>query len=932
MTIINNQFNKDNFLINFKYNAITTLFNFSPAKSIAEIVYAFFLDNCPFFNDSDKKTVQSLSSYDYYPGSLSLSCFQNLLEEFLKTESTKKLNPSTLKEIENFIEELKKEGPQANLIDSIRSSNLSALFFTITQSKKFKSKIAPMEISEELMNTLTESTIKQIEELEIGKSALFLTGSLLHETQLEVCKLGPQKWSIYYYDTDSIPTIKNFVIENDAICKKDFWKTIYQNKFKDDVHVYIHPYLTETLGKPIENSSTIAIREQKKNTCFFRCFYAVLKKKIMVSTNSQEAILQWTQFKKLFGQFLLNHPMLTDKSLKTMAEKKQLIKGEMSSLYESIYQCIDQGEAFAAYQSYKEVLEKIQPSCISTLPKFDGNNPFKSLKSCHKTLFELLNTFYKEPKDIETYFSTIAHPLVKKTFFISQKLYQNNQQLFREKLKEEILSLDSSFKTLFNKGIGLLKSATPKEPPIPCSAVSEEELNSYLQLFKKEPQKLENLSQKPYLAALLLQAVQFQKLEDLKLIYQKLNQEDRAYFEKSICSTSFSESSLSYSACREFILKDTNLILILPFISFCQKESLKQGDFELFIDLCSKICSLDTIEHLIEELTIDQIIQLLIALNKAHEGVKTGIFNILKKIYLNKPEALFSALSENSSHPSCQTLLNSIKPIFLYKTGQFQKLRAELHNRQSFYFFIEYPCISVSKESFPELLSLLQSDDSGITRRVSIDAIKSAIHEKDEGLLSMALQSICKSLDKSYLEYVVKDLNYEEKEFLLNHFPELSDEAAIAVLLKTLLIDYLTRLKTKKELDNMLPIFENLLEKYPVLKTALVESYSINLVNIINAKPELFGEDNIKKYLNTICREILELSEKKELYQHIFYDLSELWTTYLERYSIDKPLNAERFFIDEFVIRTNRDADGTCIKAFREMLDLLNKVSQEIKK
>lgn len=411
-------------------------FGISDDLIIKKFAFGFFADRC------ESEEAKSLSQYEWFIGSLSARCLRGQLSAFLKSKKAKQLHPKTRKQLESFIQISEDSKDQGFITDLARSKSISLLFLAKTGSKALM-KLGCKPAKEEV-DRLTDLTIRKIESLENGEMAFFTGGSLVHEIQIVVHHLEDGSWEVCICDTAEDPLVVYRPNEK-ILFSQNFWQLLYSKKLNVDFDNTTEDSLN-LLGEKVSNARVRAatLGKQKKATCHIKCHLAVLKSFIVYysSLPTEDALLEWIQFKRLFGAFFLKTNKLDDKKLKKVCKvyhkqhKYAFKRAEIFHFY------VKQNE----YAEMREAYLKAFEICGVHIEKQESSNKTANLAQLHNRLYNLLNSYPMTPDELKPFFNDIDNLAVKRTFDLFRRYFSSKQEekkaAFEKALQITSTSLD----------------------------------------------------------------------------------------------------------------------------------------------------------------------------------------------------------------------------------------------------------------------------------------------------------------------------------------------------------------------------------------------------------------------------------------------------------------------------------------------------------
>src|ERR1700733_2062539 len=499
-----------------------------------KVAMGFFLDRYEG-SPEEKKILQNLTRLEWFGGSMTASALTENLSAFLETDEAAELHPVTQQQIAYVVQLLQATQDQSAHIDIIRSGSMALSLLATTGNPFWCAVGLDFSVDEESIQQLSDRALHQIIGLGEKEKALFLVGTLQHETMLSIAYRGEDVWEVCYYDTaQSKQCLVVYSItgrEGNPFLEKSFWETLYRYKFSKYSSDQVRAHFAKLGERSNGQISSAMISDQKKNTCHFRCLFAILKDHIIRHSllGLDVARSEWSQFQASFGQFMLDRGALKDQELITLATQAQKSRYERAQ-YRSIF--VNDKEFDETVKAYQAMA-----ACFG----FDGQflaNQYASGELSRIAYLEgwadhLLRELEKCLIPLDQLKKRIGHinnRWVEKTFALFEERYQQSYRTFQRQLHDELDTISSDWNLQL------------EEIPIPCvgkvnfhkrteyatrTAISEAELNDVLALLIKNPRSLTRFSQRRCLTSVLLQAIQQGKLEEVTHIYQQMSAKDR---------------------------------------------------------------------------------------------------------------------------------------------------------------------------------------------------------------------------------------------------------------------------------------------------------------------------------------------------------------------------------------------------------------------
>src|SRR5581483_2050706 len=352
MNYINSLFS-DPFTTKNKLEIKKHIFGVGEEREVSKLAYAFFLDFAGSPDRNNPLCKNSFSKYEYFAGSITSDRLKHELCSFLESTFSSPLSKNSRQVIEKYIQLLESSQNLSEEIDLLRSAELR-LILLAASGQGAENANRPLEIEDQQLSRFTHLALEKVKALQVGEKAIFLTGSVLHETLLVVEKDSPNTFFVRYHDSADLV---HSYIAHDFLFQESFWSKIYRLKFSTNsslVQATLGEHFKE-LEKP-QQKCPFEIRPQCKNTCHLRCHLSVLKYEIMSShSDLSEAYIEWNLFKESFGQFLLENPHLKDEDLRYFSKLQQAKRSDTSRSVKNFHTCVQEGKA----QETLEIYEKI---------------------------------------------------------------------------------------------------------------------------------------------------------------------------------------------------------------------------------------------------------------------------------------------------------------------------------------------------------------------------------------------------------------------------------------------------------------------------------------------------------------------------------------------------------------------------------------------
>jgi hypothetical protein len=532
---------------------------------LRKVAFGFFGNNEPAYN---------FKNVEWCAGSLSAKCIKKLLVEFIhSSEAQQLLQNETLEQLKKYSALLEANRSQAALVDDIRSSNLQLSLLAATGYELFSQNadcnIDPREIEE-----LTTLTLKQIEDLKISEKILFLSGNLLHETQLSIERKEESLYEICHYDSNT--GISVYEADKTALTE-EFFRKVCARKFMH--HVLTAQDIIEDEARDpkfikITPSKLDAAQpsRQTSNTCHARGLLAVLKDTLVRHSPLREyqALKEWKLFKQLFAGLIAQK--IEDAPLRAICERRSIKYSQDSGMLDHFNFCIENGMFGETVEVYIKALSRFNRKINKA--SIDKFSELQALKFLHNTLLAtIFGTVEVNPKllvELKSFLKDFdGNACLNKSIELLLRKYAANMEKFRCSIRDEIdcihgnielkfRDLDSlaisSSKLLdviieklidiadkmdisvskFSISSGMSKSGEP-------IALTEEELDEYLSILAMKPEQIYNLNKLASVREVLIQGVKQGKWEIIEKISKELGRADQKILEGFISHSYQSE-------------------------------------------------------------------------------------------------------------------------------------------------------------------------------------------------------------------------------------------------------------------------------------------------------------------------------------------------------------------------------------------------------
>jgi hypothetical protein len=511
-------------------------FNVNDETAHKKFLFGFFLDNYLPNSLKEKESLEELKKYTFFSSNLTAIHFAKELELFITTKHAKTLQNNTIKTIKSYIDLLKSSYENGYSIDAIRAYHPVLALLTATGNQTFSH--MGVNLNPEI-EKLVNQTINQINNLSVGKRALFLSYTLTHEARILVEKISEEDFEISFHDSGSGRVIRTSTVKSDVILNKKLWEKMYKTKFSSGgFYNFIKEYFPELLTIKHRAVDICSIKRQRKATCHFRCLYSLLKNEFLNGiTEQNEAILQWNKFKILFGEFLLAARSSNDNALQILCKNKQ---EEREDDYQSILQhkyFIHKGKFHDLFNAYNKAINSLNGTraFYSSKTKMIGALPLLlAMRSVLVQQLELrqigseMLPSFLEANDLLP-FQSLFDFYHQKSKLRSQLGYEMTLKEIDENKIHEIPSL-IKFKMggISTNDPGFFNKFFPHR--YLTNPLASEQLRTIIDILKKQPDLLKPLALKPYLFLTIVQAYQSSMFKDVLFIYDALDENNKNLF------------------------------------------------------------------------------------------------------------------------------------------------------------------------------------------------------------------------------------------------------------------------------------------------------------------------------------------------------------------------------------------------------------------
>lgn len=760
------------------------LFNFTDTLAMHKIIYALFLDSYKS-QSGEEEALQKFTSYEYFAGSLTFNRVGGELDAFLKSTSSSNLHFETRKQLEEVVILLKESQELSDHIDFIRSSSLWLIFQAATgMGASITDK--DLAIDPQSLQHLVDLARKKVGSLQEGQKAIFLMGTIIHETVLLVERKDHERFELRYYDSaEGIDD--SYLIDCNLLLDERFWGNLYASKFSNNsvpTRVKIkNEFNVLEIVEPDKRDRLAILKKQRKNTCHFRCLFTFLKDQIIRKSplDLESAYLEYNLFKERFGEFLLKSEHLQDLQLLKFSQNQQKKRTGKAERVVAFQNCIAEGKAQETLEAYHSIMRSLGP-CFhfhkEPQDRWNSGNLIRDLLKTEKELLEMMEYYLVSPEDLLPFFEKIDNSWVQNSFKLFEERFVKREKGFKKILQEELADVSSEFNLQINafkhSTIGILKvlddqlsklassMGTWHRPiqwkrasqEIPRTPLDEKEVQDLLNLFESHPEWLDYIDEKPCLLTVLIQAIQLGKIEQVERIYQKLPEKDQKQF-ITFCNDKdvFFPPKLPESV-KEYILghPDSPFGAILS-TSLCLK-ALHHKQFPEFLKLAHALSSHTSskmgkfLAHL--EIPAEQILDTLFTLRLLSEGVPgTGpysheIFSCIGRSLLKQEDTDLLEQIRELNIPELIPILNQVDLFHLYPKGRFKQIDALLqrHNTKMVSPALLKMHFPFDLENYQEGIALMEKvKDPSFYFIIFRDLLKSAYQHRSKEILHSTVAS-----------------------------------------------------------------------------------------------------------------------------------------------------------------------------------------------
>gem|GEM_PF-4901135 len=692
MNYINSLFS-DPFTTKNKLEIKKHIFGVGEEREVSKLAYAFFLDFAGSPDRNNPLCKNSFSKYEYFAGSITSDRLKHELCSFLESSFSSPLSKNSRQVIEKYIQLLESSQNLSEEIDLLRSAELR-LILLAASGQGAENANRPLEIEDQQLSRFTHLALEKVKALQVGEKAIFLTGSVLHETLLVVEKDSPNTFFVRYHDSADLV---HSYIAHDFLFQESFWSKIYRLKFSTNsslVQATLGEHFKE-LEKPQQkcpfeirpqlkfstNSSLVQatlgehfkelekpqrkcpfeIRPQCKNTCHLRCHLSVLKYEIMSShSDLSEAYIEWNLFKESFGQFLLENPHLKDEDLRYFSKLQQAKRSDTSRSVKNFHTCVQEGKAQETLEIYEKIWRFFSGnSGNETFEKKATYEQVQELRNAETQLLTCLETSFFSPDEVFSMVNQFDNPWIHNTFEIFKKRFTKRQEEFHAQLEKELDSVTSDFSlygeilkqracwvldkldnkiSKFSQSLGVSRDRIRwNEAPSAANFVPMEQKKvcELLALFESHPEWLSIFEQTPCFQMVLLHGVSFGKVEQVMKILEGLPEKDQRTFHE-LCERIFGKKPMlkNPEAVKIFIQQYPHSPLAKKLFVIIAERAINNKEFSEFFNFVNRSGSAMPVKHIcFSYLAIpeNQVLDVLSTLQSLHQEIQ-------KKSSLEKTE------------------------------------------------------------------------------------------------------------------------------------------------------------------------------------------------------------------------------------------------------------------------------------------------------
>ncbi len=804
MNFISALIGSDSASVSERIEAKKTIFCVGDELEIHKLIYGLFLDG--FKPKAGEKTAyDNLSKYEFFAGSLTWNRMRKELQAYLNSELSLNLHKETRAQLQEFVELLQESHELNQLIDLYRSSDLRLLFLTAT-GKGASIACNTINLEPDQLGNLTSSALKKVGSLEVGQKAIFLMGTILHETLLHVERLDENRFKLRYYD--SAVGKMSRIIGLEALLKETFWNDLYNSKFSayfGPSQYTIDKHLS-ALEKPEESDRddhNYFTRRQKNNTCHFRCLLAFWKDQILSNPKLtvEEAYLEWNLSKVGFGEFALKSEHLQNEQLARFSQRKQAKRTKRQKRAFFFSDCIRAQKVQETLQAYLDLMNAVQcdPVNRKVLKSYSSGNPLKDLVKAEQELLGMLMSYLVTPKTLVHFFEHIENPWLLESLELYKERWIQRRKDFQEELHQELVSSESlgadAFKYsaleilqkmdiafyYFARDLGIQLDITDwsgaVEPALGAS-LYENEVQDLLDLFENTIQRLRFLNRKPCFINVLAQAVQLGKIRQVERIFRQLSTEDQNRF----CQFCASEACGFFipalpKTIKNYLLEDEGSRLTSVLSTYYCKKAWQSGKFSDFFniaDALEPLRSLDVfVQASIASMPWEEILEILTAMESYPEQdsipYSASVFSGIEELLLESGNKNLIDQARKFNIRNLEPILDTITLGNHYKEGNLEQIQTlGLHRREEIRCVLRGMHFFFSLENYKLGLQLLSETASFHFGWVlGNDLLKSGCKLNSEEIVLSVLASFTESLccKQPWADWY--GLEFNEKLFIL---------------------------------------------------------------------------------------------------------------------------------------------------------------------
>lgn len=502
-----------------------------------KVLFGFFLDNFTPDTEKDRSELANLKKYEWYSSNLSGIYFANALNNFLQSTDALQLHEKTQKGIQNFVNLILRNNDIGYEIDAVRAYNPGLAYLAAT-GKKTLMLSNKTDLS---IDSLVEHTLEKIKGLSCGQKAVFVSGSLMHETRIVVEKISENEFDYFMHDSAHVGGVQlKRSLKPETILSKQFWQEKIKDKFgSGGGYGYSDVFAVDVTS----------VKRQQRNTCHFRCLYSILKSEILNVFDDQDlATIEWHKLKTDLGHWLLKNTTIDEKKFSEFCLQKQHQREEELKIVHELNSLIEQGKYLDVLQAFRQGLRLLSLANIHD----DGyvtsqKHPIGKLQRLLAMRSALLHQMRGSKIGgalLEPFFKQVTGFSIRKYFAEYENSTIKDGDRFYDEILEEInplniLYVPKMIKLKFD-GLSASHEAVLNKVEKPYfwdrknQILNEKQLVELVELFKTKPELLSDLVIKPNLFGVITQAFLCGMLDDVIYIYNNLLENDKKTFERFI--------------------------------------------------------------------------------------------------------------------------------------------------------------------------------------------------------------------------------------------------------------------------------------------------------------------------------------------------------------------------------------------------------------